>query len=84
MSAGMAFDAASDPCEWARRHAALVPDGELVAVELHRLGEHLSTCAACEGFARRVAAITSMIRSQPLQPREPVAQASAAAAPTMS
>jgi len=53
-------------CDHARRWAALAPDGELSDFELRSLRLHLVGCGSCSRFAKEVAGLTSLLRSEGL------------------
>jgi predicted anti-sigma-YlaC factor YlaD len=54
-------------CRAARELVSLSLDGELGALERRRLDRHLSDCAACRLYGARVEAITSALRTAPLE-----------------
>jgi len=54
-------------CERTRAWAALLPDGELSLLEQRLLDAHLGHCAACCGFAERVAEIAAELREAAAQ-----------------
>ena len=60
-------------CERARLSVSLGLDGELSEIEAVSLRAHVGHCAACAGFARDVDALTTELRTAPLQrPSAPV------------
>jgi len=63
----MAYDGTPRACERARCRAALAPDGELSMLELRSLRAHLSRCPSCARVAADIEAITSAIRTAPLE-----------------
>ena len=50
-------------CDRARVWAAQAPDGELAVLERRLLDAHLGHCAACRGFAARVAEVAAELRA---------------------
>jgi anti-sigma factor RsiW len=61
-------------CERARECASLRLDGELSEFEQALLAAHLARCEACRSFAAELDAVTTRLRSAPLEPLEqPVA-----------
>jgi predicted anti-sigma-YlaC factor YlaD len=54
-------------CERARLWASLAPDGELSELEQHSLWLHLHDCDSCSRFAREVAGVALLVRSEALE-----------------
>jgi anti-sigma factor RsiW len=55
-------------CERSRAFVSLGLDGELAELEQRMLDAHLARCAACREGAQELVAITSAVRSTPLEP----------------
>lgn len=69
------------PCERAREWASLRLDGELSQLESAMLESHLARCAACQGVVSQTEAITTALRTSPLESlRRPIAVPRAATA----
>jgi hypothetical protein len=65
--AGEAHSSRDGRCERARQWASLRIDGELSELEDALLEQHLEGCAACSGFAARLAATAEAVRAVPLE-----------------
>ena len=55
-------------CERAAEFVSLELDGELSLFERALLQRHLRGCEQCAEYSRRVAAVTEMVRTAPLEP----------------
>src|SRR5919198_2193897 len=60
----------SHACDRARAQISSRIDEELSELEDARLEQHLGGCAACRAYEADVVAVTSMVRTAPLEPLE--------------